>query len=415
MLRHSQNVNPFVLYGLFFFIVIAVAGIFLSITSQWEKTEVKLAEPKVGENSARFNSKEMDSIDQLTPSMVPDPKDNRSEIASRLRERARELNEEQKILEQLASFLRRRFAELMVDGVGKQISSSPDLIDRFVLCEDEFQTSYAELPDVLSSFEVLHLKLLEAANSPKSSELRFATDTADIRKKSLALRTKFDDQKFRLDRIVSSASQLQSSETSLKEAISLQRASAEESRILVFKDLQKQEMEKRLAEQSAIAREKEEAEYQLRKQQEMLKIEELKAQAEAEKKRSELAREKQQLEVEFERDRPKIQHYLGVLFKHAPRQIVRGSVVGVKEAGPVSLSGLRSLGGGGLGSDYQKETQGLLLFFSYYEAGGRGSGPYPAGYAGGYLDSNKENAIRPAYLLLEKYGDLLVEKGMLAP
>ncbi|MBN8600638.1 MAG: hypothetical protein J0M26_06405 [Planctomycetes bacterium] len=415
MLRHYQNANPFVLYGLFFFVVIAVAGIFLSITSQWEQTQANAAKPGVGENAEEFNSKEMDLIDPQTPSMVPDAVGKRNEIASRWRERAEELNEERKSLEQLASLLRSRFAELMGDSVGKRISSSPDLVDRFVLCEDEFQTSYAELPDVLSSMEILHLKLVEAANSPNSSELRFATETSDIRKQSIALRAKFDDQKFRLDRIVSSANQLQLSDTTLQEAISLQRASEEESRIHVFKDLQKQEMEKRLAEQAAIAKEKEEAEYQLRKQQELSKIEELKAQAEADKKRSELAIQKQQLEVEFERDLPKIQHYLGVLFKHAPRQIVRGSVVGVKDSGPVSLAGLRSLGGGGLGNDYQKATQGLLLFFSYYEAGGRGSGPYPARYAGGYLDSDKEDAIRPAYLLLEKYGDLLVEKGMLAP
>jgi hypothetical protein len=218
-----------------------------------------------------------------------------------------------------------------------------------------------------------------------------------------------------LERIVNDANQLQSSDVSLKGAINIQRAAGEESQVRLFKRLQKHELEKRAAEQIAFAKERMEAESQLQNAQEVSKIEELKAQAEAEKKRSELANKRMQLEVEFERDLPKIQHYLGVLFKHSPRQIVRGSVVGVKDSGPVSLSGLKSFGSGGLGDDYQKETQGLLLFFSYYEAGGRGSGPYPAGYAGGHLDAVKQDAIRPAYLLLEKYGLLLVEKGMLAP
>ena len=40
-------------------------------------------------------------------------------------------------------------------------------------------------------------------------------------------------------------------------------------------------------------------------------------------------------------------------------------------------------------------------------------GPYPK-YIGGVPNQSEVNAIRPAYFLLEKYQELLVDKGLLA-
>jgi hypothetical protein len=65
-------------------------------------------------------------------------------------------------------------------------------------------------------------------------------------------------------------------------------------------------------------------------------------------------------------------------------------------------------------TDVRKACSSLLLFFSNANAGGRGKGPYEALYYGGALTDEQLDRVRPAYDLLNKYGLLLVEKGMLA-
>ncbi len=137
---------------------------------------------------------------------------------------------------------------------------------------------------------------------------------------------------------------------------------------------------------------------------------------EAEKEAAKIAaaerERKVKLEAEFQRDLPKIQKYLGPLFVKTTKQPGTGNVVETKESKPVSLTALNSVGLSN--PDVGKACSSLLLFFSYFKAAGRGQGPYPSYYAGGALNPDEIAAIRPAYDLLDKYGELLVEKGMLA-
>ena len=119
------------------------------------------------------------------------------------------------------------------------------------------------------------------------------------------------------------------------------------------------------------------------------------------------------LEAEFERDLPNIKHYLGTLFVKSTKQPGGGVNHETKESMPISLTALKSHGFSN--PDVQIACQSLLVFFSYFQAGGRGQGPYPSYYAGGRLQEGEMAAIRPAYDLLDKYCELLVEKGLLAP
>jgi hypothetical protein len=137
---------------------------------------------------------------------------------------------------------------------------------------------------------------------------------------------------------------------------------------------------------------------------------------EAEKEAAKIAAAEQErkilLEAEFKRDLPKIQHYLGPLFVKTTKQPGGGDVIETKESKPVSLTALNAVGLSN--PDVSKACGSLLLFFSYFKAGGRGQGPYPSEYHGAALNQDQLAVIRPAYDLLDKYGELLVEKGMLA-
>jgi hypothetical protein len=109
---------------------------------------------------------------------------------------------------------------------------------------------------------------------------------------------------------------------------------------------------------------------------------------------------------------PKINHYLGPLFKSSFKQPKGATTTEEKASGPVSYSALMASGVNN--NDVRRACGSLLLFFSYFKAGGRGQGPYESGYNGAVLDDRQLDSVRPAHDLLDKYGLLLVEKGMLA-
>lgn len=136
---------------------------------------------------------------------------------------------------------------------------------------------------------------------------------------------------------------------------------------------------------------------------------------EAEKEAAKIAAAEQErkvkLEAEFQRDLPKIQKYLGPLFVKTTKQPGGNSLIETKESMPVSLTALKAVGLSN--PDVSKACSSLLLFFTYFKAGERGQGPYPY-YFGGTPNPEHLAAIRPAYDLLDKYGELLVEKGLLA-
>jgi hypothetical protein len=307
------------------------------------------------------------------------------------------------------------FVNLLTDDSGRQLANSESLVDKFLLYRQEFEPLRDQLSEIEQSPKWLEADLLRATSESRPDYQMVSQKVSEKRRQLSELITKCKNLQNSLTRIVSVSSNDSPGNMTLQQALDQRLSATEEKRLQVLKQKEKELEEKHAQELEALAIQKVQAEHDAEKQRQLDQIAQMKSQAEAEKTKAEIARKKRQLEVEFEGDWPQIQHYLGVLFKHSSRQIVGGNVVGVEEEGPVSLAGLRSLGKGALGNDYEKKLSGLLLFFSYDEAGGRGVGPYPARYLGSAITRDQEAAIRPAYLLLEKYGELLVEKKLLAP
>ncbi len=133
---------------------------------------------------------------------------------------------------------------------------------------------------------------------------------------------------------------------------------------------------------------------------------------EQEKLRLEAAKRK--LEAEFQRDLPQIKHYLGKLFVDGHTQPVSSTTYAdVGTTGPVSLA--RLVAAGALKDKVEGDgAYSAILHLMVSPTNDRKvAAPYPQNYIGGYPKPAEAAAARPAYLLLKKYGQLLVEKGYL--
>ncbi len=118
--------------------------------------------------------------------------------------------------------------------------------------------------------------------------------------------------------------------------------------------------------------------------------------------------------AEFNRDLPQIKHYLGKFFMIGYTQPSSCHYFeDVGKQGPVSYARVVAVGAlnekvEGLEGAYSA----LLHLMNASNNDRKLVGPYP-GYIGGAVSTQNAAAIRPAYLLLKKYGRLLVEKGYL--
>ncbi len=129
-----------------------------------------------------------------------------------------------------------------------------------------------------------------------------------------------------------------------------------------------------------------------------------------------LEAEKRQLEIEFKRDWPLIQQYLGKLMASGYTQPQSASFFEQRSTqGPVSLAAIRKTGAlsdkvEGLDGAYPRFLH-LMVSTSNDRVG---PSPYPK-FIGGYVPQEFVATVREGYTLLRKYQYLLVEKGLLAP
>lgn len=119
------------------------------------------------------------------------------------------------------------------------------------------------------------------------------------------------------------------------------------------------------------------------------------------------------LEAEYQRDVSKVQQYLAPLFATGYTQPRIGGFEQTKTSRPMSLAAIKKFGAldapDGLSGGFSK----FLHLFNDSSNDRQVRGPYPK-YIGGVPNQSEVNAIRPAYILLEKYQELLVDKGLLA-
>lgn len=424
MLKALFRARPVVLVPVIFVSLIMVGGFLAWIKSDHSRSffvGTQQAEPSF-ETSA--NNQLSPTGDNLSSSSEQEDRlaldkssrDEANQIAANLvRENLDKYGRESQELSLLVSEISKSFESLLSDDSGKRLANSENLVDKYMLHRQEFDSVRERLSEIEQSPQWLEAEFLRTKSESRPDYQLVNQKVTEKQSQLAELLTKCKSLQNSLARIVSDSSSDATGDKTLQDILDQRLVLAEDKRLQQLKQKEKELEEKHVKELEELASQKLQAEHEAEKQRQLDQIAQMNEQTEAEKTKAEIARKKRQLEAEFEGDWPQIQHYLGVLFKHSSRQIVGGNVVGVEEEGPVSLAGLRSLGKGALGNDYEKKLSGLLLFFSYDEAGGRGVGPYPVRYLGSAITRDQEAAIRPAYLLLEKYGELLVEKKLLAP
>ncbi len=133
------------------------------------------------------------------------------------------------------------------------------------------------------------------------------------------------------------------------------------------------------------------------------------------RKAAEQKAERARLEAEFNREHAQIMHYLSPLFAEGysqPKSVDNSKQGTVKR--PMSLAAIKSYGALNAPDGSEGGFVKLLWLFNDKSNDRKVRGPYPH-YFGGALNPGEIEAIRPAYMLLQKYQTLLVEKGYLQP
>jgi len=312
------------------------------------------------------------------------------------------------------SSLSEQIKELETNDTGRKIAQVANLVKSFVSYRDLAKKLDERLGNVRSEMTLYKLEIERVlVEHPErvipdslQSLLQKLSDTVD------EISSSVDTKRIGLAAIVDESSKLEISKMTLLNAID--KDAIEDQKRLVESNIVKRDMElwAKTDEVGKAEHEKAMAAIDAKK----ATLESDKVALEVKKKTDGIAAKAEQErvlpEAEFKTDLPKINHYLGGLFKKTTKQPGGGVSIEMKESTPVSLSALRKTG---LNSpDVRKACGSLLLFFSYFKAGDRGMGPYEPYDNGARLDDSQLATIRPAYDLLEKYGLLLVEKGLLA-
>lgn len=312
------------------------------------------------------------------------------------------------------SSLSSRIKELETNDAGRKIAPVSNLVKSFVSYRDLAKKLDERLTSVRGEITLYKLEIERAVLEhpeliiPDSlkSQLQKLSDSVDEISNSI------DTKRIGLAAIVDESNKLEISNMTLLNAI--EKIAIEDQKRLVESNNVKRDMElqAKTDEVGKAKHDKAMAELDAKRAQlESVKLA-LKAKEKADEIAAKAAQERVLLEAEFQKDFPKINHYLGALFKKTTKQPGGGVTIEMDESTPVSLSALQKTGVNH--PDVRKACGSLLLFFSYFNAGGRGMGPYQPNYHGARLDDTQLATIRPAYDLLKKYGLLLVEKGLLA-
>lgn len=301
-----------------------------------------------------------------------------------------------------------RFKSLLVDEDGRRIAGSTELVESYISFQEMFSDLSKEFEKTQRTVLLFQLELDEFFEQKPLSAIptSLTSQLADCDSNVAQLARSIEGRASGLSAIVSQATSTVPQENSLQRAIA-DRNTRIENQAIAAATAARLELDNQ--KQQAVAA----AEASAAEQQRQSILDEQRARVEAAKVAAQAKRDLELLEADYQRERSKIQHYLGTLFIKTTKQPGGSVNVETKESKPVSLSALKQHGLAN--PDVQKACSSLLRFFCYQDAGGRGRGPYPASYIGGYLRDDEMAAIRPAYDLLDKYGLLLVEKGLLSP
>jgi hypothetical protein len=324
---------------------------------------------------------------------------------------------------------------LLTNDDGKRIAADPELVGRFMTTCEELCTTETDLAGYESRLERIMTPVTRAyKNEDAGFELTesWSADLEELEKEVDEAFKRFDEQRLDISAILKHApEQAPEDALTLLDAINSERERRRDEKAKVIVETLREE---RLKHAQMIANAKAEAERLVAEANAKVErtlgeqtarniTEEAENIARRERDRirqrqEELARE--QLEQEFERDKRQIQTFLGVLMIPGYRQPGRqGSYTTSTEKGPVSLSALKAAGA------LSPDIHGIAAFTLAVERQDRPHSGWPrlkvssdrlvqAGL-GIYPVGPDQEFVQNAQDLLKKYGELMVEKGMLAP
>ncbi len=307
-----------------------------------------------------------------------------------------------------------RIQSLLVSEDGARIAQDVALVEKFISLQLLIAKTQEQVEETQREFNLVQLGLDEFLASKPSEAIptNLSSRLPVIKQKVDNVQLEIASRDLGLAAIVSESAVNQVANKTLQVAIQDLKMQKENERLALQTEARNRANQQQDKEIESLQEELAAKDSALKKEQLRGQIQGVDEKIQGAKVEQQLAAERAKLEVEFKRDWPQIQHYLGPLFLKTTKQPGGSVTIETKEAMPVSLAALKRHGLAN--SDMQKACSSLLLFFSYFDAGGRGRGPYPAQYHGGYLDNAQMDAIRPAYNFLDRYGLLLVEKGLLS-
>ena len=300
--------------------------------------------------------------------------------------------------------------EALLSGAeGKRIAAQPELIDQFVAIRESIASTSSPAKNLSAEADVMLAPLEHIESEP--IQLEFENSLKELAEK-------VDSQLFtaqrgqrQLDVLLVASADVVAADLSLSQAIQQRSLELERQQIadLAFAEekARKTIIDQGVKEATEAQKKITDAKRAVDQIAEKQKLDELKAEEEA--RIAALA--KAQLEREFQRDLPMISRFLRPLFVEAFTQPDnRGHYVQADIKGPVSLAKL--LGSGAINPTVQGRNGLYGTLGSQRE---RDLGSFPS-YVGG---ARNDRAVQPTMErfqeLVLKYGDLMVEKGMLAP
>lgn len=321
----------------------------------------------------------------------------------------------------------KEYASLLSNDRGRQIAADKKAVQQFATAVRGDFPIVKDSIDGIAEFKAAVRPLREAAANGIDN---YAVTSAD-RTYFASLLSRINDMNRQLERrqravdaIMATTAQSDSGQLTLQKSIEQLESQSMLAMIAEATQVQKQKLQEAIDEQSAVIlkaqQERIAAETQLRVQQEKVSANAATRQAESLSKDDAILRAKnrrKQLEKEFEIEKPEIKILLGAFLGGGRMQPFPGK--GLEPAqmrlmalgGPISIGGLRSTGA----LDQTDEGYETL----YRLAGGLGNDRLRTGFpnysTNGMSNPQVVSKVKRASELLNKYGDLLVEKRIIAP
>lgn len=401
---------------------------------------VRLALPQLGAVSDAKETAEDGDSTQASATEVekPDPAQVLQDEIARARSKAalvgfrsrvEEVNKEHKALVAESTALQSQIASLLTSDEGRQLAESDNNINVYLAISQKSRMSRSQMDALKTQLDELANPVLNIAAEDLAAPIELPEGyAAEVEVISRAIRPELDEvreDKQVLESIVRTAvasgpSASRPSSGTLQQAIAKLKAEERDATATRLAQARREEVEQKRgelvqAEKDKVAAEKNVELARIEQERRMREQEaaEIAEQAEARQRAFEEQQSKEELERELARDMRTVRSVLSPFITPARTQIGQRGFGATLEPTPVSFSGLKGAGALEVSLDGVHE----LFLLGNTTANGRPRGGFPGPYKSLAIASRPEIrvAVQEAQALLNKYGPLLVEQGLLAP